>query len=220
MYNIAEKFVSINGEGRRAGQLAVFIRFFGCNLRCAYCDTAWAWDFTQPGERLTADEIYQFIRQTGVYNVTLTGGEPLLQPDILPLLQRLTADPELSVEIETNGSQPLAPILALPHRPILTVDYKLPGSGMENQMQPQELRRLDKRDVVKFVCGSPADLQRAAEVIHRLRLISSTNVYLSPVWGQIGPAAMVEFMKINQLNGVNLQLQMHKFIWPPEARGV
>ena len=87
-------------------------------------------------------------------------------------------------------------------------------------MQPQELRRLDKRDVVKFVCGSPADLQRAAEVIHRLRLISSTNVYLSPVWGQIEPAAMVEFMKINQLNGVNLQLQMHKFIWPPEARGV
>ena len=65
MYNIAEKFVSINGEGQRAGQLAVFIRFFGCNLRCAYCDTAWAWEFDQPGERLSADEIYQFIKQSG-----------------------------------------------------------------------------------------------------------------------------------------------------------
>lgn len=220
MYNIAEKFVSINGEGRRAGQLAVFIRFFGCNLRCAYCDTAWAWEFAQPGERLSADEIYQFIKQSGVFNVTLTGGEPLLQPNILPLLQHLTTDPQLSVEIETNGSQPLAAVLALPHRPILTVDYKLPGSGMESHMQTQELTRLDKRDVVKFVCGSLDDLQRAAEIIHQLRLISSTNVYLSPVWGQIAPADMVEFMKQNALNGVNLQLQMHKFIWPPEARGV
>ncbi len=220
MYNIAEKFVSINGEGQRAGQLAVFIRFFGCNLRCAYCDTAWAWEFDQPGERLSADEIYQFIKQSGVFNVTLTGGEPLLQPDILPLLQHLTADPQLSMEIETNGSQPLAAVLALPRRPILTVDYKLPGSGMENHMQPQELTQLDKRDVVKFVCGSLDDLQRAAEIIRQLRLISSTNVYLSPVWGQIAPADMVEFMKQNALNGVNLQLQMHKFIWPPEARGV
>ncbi len=156
-------------------------------------------------------------------SMSVSGGniiEDLLQPDILPLLQHLTADPQLSVEIETNGSQPLAAVLALPLRPILTVDYKLPGSGMENHMQPQELTQLDKRDVVKFVCGSLDDLQRAAEIIRQLRLISSTNVYLSPVWGQIAPADMVEFMKQNALNGVNLQLQMHKFIWPPEARGV
>lgn len=223
-YNVAEKFVSINGEGRRAGQLAVFIRFFGCNLRCSYCDTAWAWPdaipANGPGEQLTNDEIYQYIKQSGVQNVTLTGGEPLRQPHILPLLEQLAADPSLAVEIETNGSQPLGPVLALANRPALTVDYKLPGSGMEAQMRPQDLARLDKQDVVKFVCGSQADLQRAEEVIRRLRLLGRVGVYLSPVWGQIEPAAIVEFMRQKQLNGVNLQLQMHKFIWPPDARGV
>ncbi len=87
-------------------------------------------------------------------------------------------------------------------------------------MRPQELTLLDKQDVVKFVCGSPADLQRAEQIIRQLRLIDKVGVYLSPVWGQIEPAAMVEFMRQKQLNGVNLQLQLHKFIWPPEARGV
>lgn len=219
-FNIAEKFISINGEGRRAGQLAVFIRFFGCNLRCSYCDTAWAWSFDKPGEKLSAEEIYQFIKQTGVINVTLTGGEPLLQPGIMELLGLLAADSALSVEIETNGSQLLEPVLALDNRPILTVDYKLPSSGMESKMRPEELTKLDKHDVVKFVCGSQVDLQRAANVISELQLISSTNVYLSPVWGAIDALAIVEFMKGNRLNGVNLQLQLHKFIWPPEARGV
>lgn len=223
-YNIAEKFVSINGEGRRAGQLAVFIRFFGCNLRCSYCDTAWAWPdnipTNGPGEQLSNDEIYQFIKQSKVRNVTLTGGEPLRQPHILTLLEQLAADKDLFVEIETNGSQPLGPVLALANRPALTVDYKLPGSGMEEKMRQQELTLLDKQDVVKFVCGSPADLQRAEQIIRQLRLIDKVGVYLSPVWGQIEPAAMVEFMRQKQLNGVNLQLQLHKFIWPPEARGV
>lgn len=220
MFNIAEKFISINGEGQRAGQLAVFIRFFGCNLRCSYCDTAWAWEFNQPGERLSAEEIYNYIKQTGIRNVTLTGGEPLLQPDILSLLQILAADRQLSVEIETNGSQPLEQVLALPNRPLLTVDYKLPASGMENQMQPQYFAWLDKRDVVKFVCGSQEDLQRAYEVIQQFQLDERTNVYLSPVWEQVQPADMVEFMRQKRLNGINLQLQLHKFIWPPDARGV
>ncbi len=220
MFNIAEKFVSINGEGQRAGQLAVFIRFFGCNLRCAYCDTAWAWEFDQPGERLSAQQIYEYIKQTGVCNVTLTGGEPLLQPDILSLLQILAADRQISVEIETNGSQPLDKVLALPNRPLLTVDYKLPASGMENLMQTAGLTRLDKRDVVKFVCGSQEDLRRAAEVCAQFQLCARTNVYLSPVWGQIQPADMVDFMRANRMNNVSLQLQLHKFIWPPDARGV
>lgn len=220
VFNIAEKFISINGEGRRAGQLAVFIRFYGCNLRCAYCDTAWAWPQDAPGEELSDAEIYQFIKQTGIVNVTLTGGEPLLQTGIMTLLQRLTADSSLSLEIETNGSQSLQDVLALPNRPVLTVDYKLPASGMEKQMRPAELTRLDKRDVVKFVCSDLNDLQRAAAIISQFQLISNTNVYLSPVWGVIEPAEMVEFMKEHRLNGVNLQLQLHKFIWPPETRGV
>ena len=106
-YNIAEKFVSINGEGRRAGQLAVFIRFFGCNLRCSYCDTAWAWPdnipTNGPGEQLSNDEIYQFIKQSKVRNVTLTGGEPLRQPHILTLLEQLQAG--LAAELQEQGWQ-------------------------------------------------------------------------------------------------------------------
>ncbi len=218
-YKVAEKFVSINGEGRHAGQLAVFIRFCGCNLRCSYCDTAWAWEEDSPKEMLSVDEICEYIRQSGISRVTLTGGEPLGQTGIMELLKRLAAMP-VQVEIETNGSQPLAGVLVMPQRPELTVDYKLPGSGMEAQMRKDDLRLLDKRDVVKFVCIDAADLERALAVMRSLELPQTTNVYLSAVWGELKPADMVEFMRRHRLNDVNLQLQMHKFIWPPDARGV
>jgi 7-carboxy-7-deazaguanine synthase len=222
-FRVAEKFVSINGEGMRAGQLAVFIRFCGCNLRCSYCDTAWAWEFDAPDmsfEVMTAEEILAYIRGTGVLNVTLTGGEPLNRPGILDLLRLLAADEALSVEIETNGSQDLAEICKLTNRPHLTVDYKLPGSGMERHMHLPSFALLDERDVVKFVCGSAADLERACEIMRELALVERTNVYLSAVFGRIEPAEIVEFMKDKRLNGVNFQLQMHKFIWPPDMKGV
>lgn len=219
-FKVAEKFVSINGEGRRAGELAVFVRFAGCNLRCAYCDTAWAWEFDAPAEEMTADEIYAYIKQTGVRNVTLTGGEPLLRDGIMELLQILAADDELSVEIETNGTQDLQPIIDMDNRPHLTVDYKLPGSGMEEQMHRESLWLLDGRDVVKFVCADIADMQRAVQVINDNDLMDRVWIYFSPVFGRINPADMVEFIKEQNLNGVTLQLQLHKFIWPPEARGV
>ena len=106
-YQVVEKFVSINGEGRRAGELAAFIRFKGCNLQCSYCDTSWA---NEPGcesERLTEEEILSWIRETGVKNVTLTGGEPLLQKDIRDLIH-LLLKAGLQVEIETNGAVDLA----------------------------------------------------------------------------------------------------------------
>lgn len=218
-YRIAEKFISINGEGRHAGQLAVFIRFCGCNLRCSYCDTAWAWEDDAPGELLSQEEICAYISQSGIRRVTLTGGEPLRQAHILELLQELAALP-IQVEIETNGSQPLAPVLTLPNRPELTVDYKLPGSGMEAHMHKEELALLDKRDVVKFVCSDKDDLQRALAVMQELKLAERTNVYLSAVWGKLKPADIVDFMRENCLNGVNLQLQLHKFIWPPDTKGV
>lgn len=219
-YRVVEKFVSINGEGSRAGELAVFIRLAGCNLRCSYCDTAWAWQYDCPGKDMMAAEILDYIWQTGIRNVTLTGGEPLTSPHVLALVQAITADPTLSLEIETNGSIDIAPFAALLNRPIFTLDYKLPGSGMEGKMCRSSFALLGAADVVKFVCADMADMVRAAEVIDELKLLGRVQIYFSPVFGRIDPADMVEFMRARRLNGVKLQLQLHKFIWPPDARGV
>ena len=128
-YQVVEKFVSINGEGRRAGELAAFIRFKGCNLQCSYCDTSWA---NEPGcesERLTEEEILSWIRETGVKNVTLTGGEPLLREGMEELIEAILEDPSQRVEIETNGSVDLKPYHILKNRPSFTMDYKTPDSG-------------------------------------------------------------------------------------------
>ena len=221
VFHVAETFVSINGEGRRAGQLAVFVRFCGCNLNCAYCDTQWANRADAPYTGMTAREIYDSIKATGVTNVTLTGGEPLMQDGIADLLTLLSQDEGLYVEIETNGSVPADFVLDMPHnRPSLTMDYKTGASGMEHRMCLHNFERLTAQDTVKFVCGSRADLETALRVCRQYELIGRCAVYLSPVFGAIQPADMVEFVKEHRLNGVNIQLQMHKFIWDPNQKGV
>lgn len=219
-FNIAEKFVSINGEGVLAGQLAVFIRFTRCNLRCSYCDTSWANDCNAPCTVMTEDEIYEYIRSTGVKNVTITGGEPLIQDDIRVLLEKLASDKKIHVEIETNGSQDISKYFDIPNRPSFTVDYKLPGSGMEKEMFLLNFSRVTSDDTVKFVVSDRTDLEKALNVIKRFELTEKTNVYLSPVFGSIDPEEIVEFMKDNSLNGVRLQLQIHKIIWDPDKKGV
>lgn len=219
-YKIAETFLSINGEGVKAGQLSFFIRFAGCNLNCDYCDTKWANLPDTPYREMTELELYALVKESGTQNVTITGGEPMIQPDIKNLLDFLCRDPGLFVEVETNGSVPLQPFLDLPSRPSFTMDYKLSKSGMETYMCTENFPHLDKRDTVKFVCGCMEDLHRAEEIMTRHGLIGRTNVYLSPVFGAIAPADMVEFMKNRRLTGVTLQLQMHKVIWDPEKRGV
>lgn len=218
-FAVAEKFVSINGEGRKAGELAVFIRFRKCNLRCSYCDTKWANSDNAPAEMMTEQEILDYIKSTGVKNVTLTGGEPLLRENMAQLIEFLGTE-NLSVEIETNGSIPLKEYAEISHRPSFTMDYKLPSSEMENMMCHENFDVLSEGDTVKFVCGSKADLERAYEVINQYKLKEKTAVYLSPVFGKIEPADMVEFMKEHNLNGVRLQLQLHKFIWHPDMKGV
>ena len=218
MFNVAEKFVSINGEGQKAGQLAVFIRFAGCNLRCSYCDTKWANDFDLKGENLTAEQILEYVLDTGVHNVTLTGGEPLLRPEIEELISMLVKA-GLWVEIETNGSVPLKP-LEKDSRPHFTMDYKTPSSNMESEMLVSNFDLLEPDDVVKFVCGSSEDLNCTYDIIKKYNLTAKCKVYLSCVFGNLQPSAVVDFMKEKNLNGVNFQLQMHKFIWNPDKRGV
>lgn len=220
VFHVAETFVSINGEGRKAGQLAVFVRFCGCNLNCAYCDTQWANRADTPYREMTAQDIHTYIRYTGVRNVTLTGGEPLMQDGILELLTLLAQDRTLSVEIETNGSILADFVFALDNRPSLTMDYKTGASGMEDRMCLRNFSLLTELDTVKFVCGSRADLENALRVCREYGLIDRCAVYFSPVFGAIEPAKMVAFIKEHRLNGVNIQLQMHKFIWNPNEKGV
>lgn len=218
-YHIAEKFVSINGEGRKAGQPAVFIRFKGCNLNCSYCDTLWANFDDCPAEIMTANDILIYIQKTGIKNVTLTGGEPLIQSGIYELIDFLCQS-DLDIEIETNGSEDISPFRQMKKMPSFTLDYKLPSSGMEQFMEMKNYNFLTENDTVKFVCGSNEDLQKALEIIERKRLTKICAVYLSPVFGKIDPCEIVDFMLEHKMNGVSLQLQLHKFIWNPEQRGV
>ena len=216
---VVEKFISINGEGARAGELAVFVRFQGCSLRCSYCDTQWANQPDCPYEEMTPAQVNAYVRSTGVNNVTLTGGEPLLQRELGELLALLLGDNPLQVEIETNGAADLSPFCGA-FRPIFTMDYKLPSSGCEQAMKRQNFSLLAPEDTVKFVCGSSEDLDRAREIMEQFDLCRRCHVYLSPVFGQIQPVEMVDYMIEHRMNQVRLQIQMHKVIWAPNKRGV
>lgn len=220
IYDVVEIFTSINGEGPLAGQLAVFIRMKGCNLSCSYCDTKWANETDAPAREMTANQIYQTILESGIKNVTLTGGEPLYRPFIKELLELLASDSSLHIEIETNGSINLEPFCDLGISVSFTMDYKLSCSNMEQKMCLNNFSILEPKDTVKFVVGSLADCQKAFEIIQSYQLEGRCHIYLSPVFGMIEPSQIVEFMKQNKMNGINLQIQMHKVIWDPEERGV
>ncbi len=219
MFPVAERFVSINGEGQKAGELAVFVRFRKCNLRCTYCDTQWANLDDCPVEMMSAEDIVDYVKSTEVKNVTLTGGEPLLQSEIYELIEKLMVNGH-NVEIETNGSISIEKLSQKSCRPDFTLDYKLPSSCMESFMLTENYKYLSENDVVKFVVGNREDLEKALEITEKFALNEKCTVYLSAVFGKITPAEIVEFMKEKNLNKVRLQLQMHKFIWNPDLKGV
>lgn len=244
-FHVVERFVSINGEGRRAGQLAMFIRFAGCNLSCEYCDTKWANDPRVAFEEYSAQALYWQIQESGVKNVTLTGGEPLLQPEMAKLLELLRQDLGLRVEIETNGSVDIRRFLPaetkltafdscgktawtdtksgkqIPDNVTFTLDYKTSVSGMEDKMCLANFQNVRSVDTVKFVVGSQTDLWKAKEIIETYGLREKgCGIYLSPCFGEIEPATIVDFLVEQKLNDVNIQLQLHKFIWHPDKRGV
>lgn len=219
-YKVVEIFKSINGEGKKSGQLTIFVRFQKCNLCCAYCDTKWAIKEDAPYILMTDEEIYNTIIDSGVKNVTLTGGEPLIQYEIEDLLLRLAKNKELNVEIETNGSISIEKLVKIENGPSFTMDYKLPASQMEEYMFLDNFKYLRGNDTIKFVAMNINDLERVKEIVNNYKLIGKCNIYLSPVFGEIDLKEMVEFMKKNNMNGVTLQLQIHKIIWDPEERGV
>lgn len=220
MFPIIEQFLSVDGEGPTAGRMAAFVRFQGCNLRCSWCDTTYSFEQENVTAYRTAEEIYKIIKESGASCVTLTGGEPLLQPEIGSLLKILNEDDSLLTHIETNGSVDITPFVEEFPNLCFIVDYKLEGSNMTAQMNENNLTAVRPVDTYKFVVSSLKDLQQATDVIRKNRLCERTQVFFSPVLGKIEPAEIVEFMKTERLDKVRLQLQLHKIIWDPAQKGV
>lgn len=219
-YELVERFVSINGEGTRAGQLALFLRFKGCNLDCSFCDTKWANESDCDYEIMSDEDIYLAVKKSGIDNVTVTGGEPLYRKDMDILLRRLSAIDNIYIEIETNGSVDLAPYRDISEHIAFTMDYKLPYSGMTDRMCHANFSVLGKNDTVKFVAADRYDLDVAYDIIKKYGLAGKTNIYLSPVFGKIEPEEIVSYMIEKKMNKVNMQLQLHKYIWEPDRKGV
>lgn len=230
---VAERFVSINGEGLHAGRLSAFIRFTGCDLACSYCDTVWARDVAAAADHLTVEELvdWAFAQQTAC--ITLTGGEPLQQPLLTDLVKALLAREDefpRVIEVETNGAHSITDIIALRekgpatkrpwNRLGITLDCKLPSSGMAGAMVAENFASVGADDAVKFVCGDADDLRAAKRLIDAEGLTLRTNVLISPVFGALEPAVIVDFMKENGMQRERLQLQLHKIIWPNVEKGV
>ncbi len=225
---VTEIFKSIQGEGTRAGLPCIFVRLTGCNLRCVWCDTAYAF---YGGTKLSVDEVFaeiEALAQPGpaagkIPLVELTGGEPLLQPEIYPLVERLLAA-GYTVLIETSGERD---IRRLPGEVIKIVDVKCPDSGEADTFRLSNLDALRRGDEVKFVIGSRLDYEFARDFTRQHRLAERVaQVIFSPVfadpegkWAGLEPRQLAEWILADALP-VRLGLQLHKFIWDPVTRGV
>lgn len=210
---ITEIYPSIQGESSFAGQPCTFVRLTACDLRCAWCDTVYA--FTE-GRKQSIDDILAEVRQLGVPLVEITGGEPLLQKHVHVLMQRLL-DEAHTVLLETGGHISIADVPAGVHR---IVDVKCPGSGESDRMHWQNLDLLTPRDEVKFVIADREDFEYAREVTTTHDLAARCGaVHFSPAWGRVAPADLAAWILEAKLP-VRLQLQQHKYIWEPAARRV
>ncbi|MBU3699677.1 MAG: radical SAM protein [Candidatus Kapabacteria bacterium] len=214
--NVNEIFTSIQGEGTRAGMPCLFIRLQGCKLRCVWCDTPYALDHRQKGRIMTAEDVKSTVESAGVRFVEFTGGEPLEQPAVLPIITSL-CDDGYTVAIETGGH---VDISGVDPRAICIIDVKCPDSKMASLNRLENLESLRPQDEVKFVIASRADYEFARDVVRRYDLPRrSAAVLMSCVFDAIPFVSLVEWILEDRLD-VRFQLQMHKFIWSPETRGV
>jgi 7-carboxy-7-deazaguanine synthase len=210
---VHEIYASIQGESSFAGVPCTFVRLTGCNLRCAWCDTTHAF---RGGARLPRAEVLARALAFGTPLVELTGGEPLLQPDALPLMREL-ADAGRTVLIETSGERDVSRVDPRVHR---IVDLKAPGSGESAKNRWSNLAHLGRRDEIKIVLASREDYEWARDAIRTHALADRVgHVLLSCVFGSVDPRDVVAWMLEDQLPA-RFQLQMHKYVWPADARGV
>jgi 7-carboxy-7-deazaguanine synthase len=209
---ITEIFHSIQGESSYAGQPCVFVRLTGCPLRCTWCDTDYAF---YGGHECSIDETLAKVRAYGCRLVEVTGGEPLAQPESLPFMTRL-CDADYTVLLETSGAVDIAPVDPRVH---VILDVKCPGSGMTDQMHWPNLSQLTAKDEVKFVLADRADYDWAREILAQYDVDSRCPVLFSPVFGSLDVRLLAEWILTDRLP-VRFQLQMHKYIWAPDMRGV
>jgi 7-carboxy-7-deazaguanine synthase len=213
MLTVNEIFHSIQGESTHAGLPCVFVRLTACNLRCSWCDTAYA--FTE-GHRRTVESVLEEVGRYECRLVEVTGGEPLLQEDVYPLMQGLLAR-GATVLLETGGHLSIARV---PEGVVRILDIKCPGSGESAKTDWDNLERLTGRDEVKFVVRDRADYDYARAVLERVDLVARTGAVLfSPVHGVLAPVDLALWVLDDRLP-VRVQLQIHKYIWGATVRGV
>lgn len=211
---VNEIFKSIEGEGIRMGYPVTFIRLYGCNLNCSYCDTRYSCE-GQDGTEMSVSEVIEKAKEAGVKRITLTGGEPLIHKNAEELVDGLVNE-GFEVNIETNGSVDIYPYIK--ENVIITMDYKSISSGMADKMNHKNLKYLRNQDVLKFVVEDKKDLDDMKRIIETYS--PSCSIFVSPVFGKIELPDMVDYIKDNELNECRIQVQLHKIIWEPTKRGV
>ena len=209
---VTEIFHSIQGESSYAGQPCVFVRLTGCPLRCTWCDTDYAF---YGGHECSIGAVLAKVHTYGCRLVEVTGGEPLVQPESLLLMTRL-CDAGYSVLLETSGAVDITPVDSRAH---VILDVKCPGSGMTNRMHWPNLSQLAAKDEAKFVLADRADYDWAREILVRYDIANRCTVHFSPVFGSLDVRELAEWILADKLP-VRFQLQMHKYIWAPDMRGV
>lgn len=217
-YKVNEIFLSIDGEGCRTGLPVVFVRLYGCNLNCSYCDTRYSCE-QQEYKEMSLYDILAQVLSYGVPRVTLTGGEPLIHPGVKDLIVSLVAN-DIEVNIETNGAVDLDEFIEFKYnsKVVFTMDYKCKSSGMEDKMILSNLVFLQPKDVIKFVVSNYNEMEEMEYILEASKC--KAQVYVSPVFGAIEPKELVEYVLENKLNNVKVQVQLHKIIWEPTKRGV
>lgn len=246
--NVIEIFASIDGEGSRQGLLTTFLRLHDCNIRCSYCDTTYSYGIDSVFTEMTAAEVANVIESLGNHRITITGGEPLLQEvAVVELIDELNRRNVQTMQdntsgqicstcingtdkfdkremlnnslydfnIETNGT--IVPSFQR-ENVWFTYDYKTPSSLAEESMNVDIFKAATERDLIKFVVGSPEDLDCMRRIIDQYP--TAAQIYVSPVWGQIEAVSIIDYMKAYNLQNVRFQLQIHKFVWDPDAKGV
>ena len=211
MLKVNEIFYSLQGESSQAGRPCVFVRLAGCNLRCKYCDTQNAYE---NGIEMSVDQVVRAVAKYSCPLVLVTGGEPLVQPDSLELMDKLL-ELEYYVMLETNGSQNIQPV---PEGVLVVLDMKCPGSGEVDKNLYSNIDYLGPMDNCKFVIGDRKDYEWASDVIFDYGINELSEVLLSPAYEILDPIQLAEWILKDKMP-VRLQLQLHKLVWGPKVQG-